>query len=105
MRPFLWRPGLGMADLELLVDLRGTDFKSLSGALDINASGDILATVLDAKGQSHTVVFSLVPEPGAAIFVTEGLLLLIGWRTRMRVLEGTRRLADLLPSVCRARVP
>jgi len=29
-RPFLWRPGSGMADLALLVDLSGTDFKSLS---------------------------------------------------------------------------
>jgi probable HAF family extracellular repeat protein len=104
-RPFLWRPGAGMADLALLVDLSGTDLKSVSSALDINARGDILATVLDANGRSHTVLFSLVPEPRAAIFIAGGFLLLIGWRTRMRAPDGTHRLAELLSGVRKAGVP
>jgi len=88
-KPFLWRPGVGMADLSFLVDLSGTDFKSLSTAIDINARGDILASVLDASGRSHIVIFALVPEPGGWLFAVWGLLLLVIQRASRFLRERT----------------
>jgi probable HAF family extracellular repeat protein len=67
-RPFLWRPGEGMADLAYLLDLTGTSFESLAQVWDINSSGAILASLVDARGLKHTVILTPVPEPDSWIF-------------------------------------
>jgi probable HAF family extracellular repeat protein len=99
-KPFLWRPGLGMADLSFLLDLSGTDFTSMGAAMDINARGDILASVLDANGRSHIVIFSLVPEPADWLFAVCGLLLLVRRRV-CRLLHGNAS-ADPSATICDA---
>ena len=83
-RPFLWRPGSGMADLALLVDLSGTDFNKREQSFGHQcARRHSRHRARRATGDPTRSSSRLCRNLARRYSSPAGFLLLIGWRTRI----------------------
>jgi len=61
-RAALWRPNGSLEDLNSLSDLSHSSFLQLTGAIDINALGEIIGSGIGRDGQIHAFLLTPTPE-------------------------------------------